>query len=308
MTTPPDSISTLLRLAADGELSPLQAQQVREYLNTNPDAARSIEFERNLRAACARAMGSAVAPAHLRARILSQAAHSQNAQTLPSTQTADIAQALEARGVQTRERSFWQRMTPAVRALAAAILLLVGGTFIYQVANIGTGSASPALAQLSTIADFVGNEHNRCVLDPTTARKFTIHELASAPEAFAAIVGKSPSFPDLASVGLTFLEGGKCHVPGKGQSMHLRFQVGDSPDRVISLFVQSIADETDKLFEPGKSYQLTCKNLPEAQGNPPIIYGWSADGLNYFLVADDAELCESYRRAVGLARPIIPKG
>lgn len=309
MTTPPDLIPTLLRLAADGELSPAQTDQVRAHLEAHPEDADAIDFERNLRASCARAMGSAVAPAHLRARILAQIAQStQTSESSEGTHTADLADALESRAAETRDRSFWRRMTPAVRALAAAVLLLVGGTFIYQVANIGSGSASPALAQMTSIANFVGNEHNRCVLDPTTARKFTIRELTSAPGAFAAIVGRSPTFPDLAGVGLNFLDGGKCHVPGDGQSMHLRFQVGNSPDRVISLFIQSIASESDQLFEAGKSYQLACKNPPKNQDKSPIIYGWTADGLNYFLVADDAELCESYRRAIGLEGPIVPGG
>lgn len=209
-----------------------------------------------------------------------------------------VADRLEARASETRDPRFWNRMTPAVRALAAAVLLLVGGTFLYQMVTLGSGSLSPAqAAHMSEIASFVGTEHDRCVIDPSRAKKFTINELDAAPQLLEQIIGKSISPGDLSLGGLVFRDGGRCAVPGGGESVHLRFDIVDQPGETVSLFIQQVADESDELFEAGKSYELQSDNN-NANG---VVYGWVADGLNYFLVASSRELCEEYRIASGLS-------
>ncbi len=208
-----------------------------------------------------------------------------------------VADRLEARASETRDPRFWNRMTPAVRALAAAVLLLVGGTFLYQMATLGSGSLSPAQAHMSEIASFVGTEHDRCIIDPSRAAKFTISELDAAPQLLEQIIGKSISPGDLSLCGLAFRDGGRCAVPGGGESVHLRFDIVDQPGETVSLFIQAVTDKSEMPFETGKSYELQSDNH-DIQG---VVYGWAKDGLNYFLVASSRELCEEYRIASGLS-------
>lgn len=295
-----ENIAALLRKSADGELSDAEQARLESHLAQNPRDRTRIEFEQQLREACGRALGGTQAPEGLRERVVARLRDEQ-----VHTDELEHARTSQIPAQQTRQRSFWVRVTPMARLAAAAVLLIVAGTFLYQVANIGSGTVSPAQAQhLEEIASFVGEEHTRCVIDPARARKFTIHELDDAPTAFEQLIGTSPSFPELARVGLEFLDGGRCHVPGEGDSMHLRFKMRDNPDRIVSLFIQAVAGDKDRLFEEGKSYELVG---PGESNSGKVIYGWTADGLNYFLVADDAKVCETYRLAVGLAGP-VPAG
>jgi len=288
------SDAALIRAGADGELSDADQARLDALISAQSDIPSRIEFERQLRAACARGMAGVSPPASLRSRIESQITQQRDEDTEQET----LAESLHTRATQTRTRSFWQRVTPSTRALAAAILLLVGGAFLYRVFTISSGSLSPAMAQhVTEIASFVGNEHTRCIIDPTRQSKFTIHELDDTPQEFAQIIGTSPAFPDLIALGLRFRDGGQCDVPGQGPSMHLRFDVVADPDRTVSLFIQRVADQSDEIFKPGKSYQLTSSS-------ERTIYAWTADGLNYFLVSNSKALVESYRIASGLPKPI----
>ncbi len=294
-----ENIAALLRKAADGELTDAERAVLDGHLNRYPEDRNRLAFEQQLRRACGHVLAGSGAPEGLRERVLARVHTEYSSQPVdapPDTHTdADHDR-------QVPPGSLWVRLTPMARLAAAAVLLLVAGAFLYQVANIGSGVVAPAQAEhLDEIASFVGKEHMRCVIDPARARKFTIHELDNAPAAFEELIGSSPSFPELASVGLEFLDGGRCHVPGKGDSVHLRFRMCNNPEKIVSLFIQTVADDTDPLFEEGKSYELV---RPDASEDGKTIYGWSADGLNYFLVADDDNVCETYLRAVGLASPV----
>ncbi len=280
------SVSALLRAAADGELDVDQQARLDAHLREHPQDEARIAFESQLRQACGRVMGPSSTPAGLRDRVVARL-ESEAEQEL-------IAERIEARAAETRNPNFWNRLTPMVQSVAAAVLLLVGGVFLFQVLNIGSGSV--AQAHMSEIATFVGDEHNRCIIDPSRAAKFGINELESAPAILQEIIGKSISPADLAIGGLAFRDGGRCQVPGKGESVHLRFDVVEQPGETVSLFIQQVASESDELFEDGKSYEMKSDNIA---GNR-LVYGWTIDGLNYFLVAQNRELCEDYSIASGL--------
>ncbi len=296
------NLAALLRAGADDELQPDQKAHLDAHLRDHPRDTDRIEFERQLKEACGRVMGPISAPPALRERLIASldriaqdnSPRQEASSTAPAPESVRLAQGVESLSEQTRRQSFWNRMTPAVRALAAAILLLVGGLFLLQVVNVGSGNLSLAQAHMSEIATFVGDEHDRCVIDPSRAAKFNISELDAAPALLEEIVGKSISPANLAFGGLAFRDGGRCHVPGKGDSVHLRFDVVDQPGETVSLFIQRVADESDELFESGKSYELQSDNQGRA------VFGWAADGLNYFLVAKDEALCESYSIERGL--------
>ncbi|MFG0326926.1 MAG: anti-sigma factor family protein [Phycisphaerales bacterium JB037] len=287
-------LAAMLRAAADGELTPQQQARLDAHLATHPADADRIAFEQQLRGACAKAMVGPICPDSLRARIAQIANEA-------TSNEASLAGALGAHAGETRKRGFWLGENRRVlQALAAAVAVLVGGAFIWQVARL----SSPALTESDAgamLASFVAGEHSNCVDDPARASKFTIRELPAAPAMLASILGSEPTLPDLADLGFRFLDAGKCHVPGKGRSAHLRFETDGSalsPRGVsISLFVQE-ARESDLHLEEGRTYVF--EPTIEYAHSAERVYAWRVGGLKYYLVGEDLDICERFRAACGM--------
>ncbi|MCB9845973.1 MAG: hypothetical protein H6811_08320 [Phycisphaeraceae bacterium] len=290
---PTPILASLLRCAADGELNADEQRALEEHLRNHPGDAQRIEFDRSLRDACRRVMQSESAPAGLRDRILATASGAR------AEERDALDAGLSARRGETSRRSFWARSQGRLQLAAAAVLLIVAGVFLFQIARIGTGPSTGAYAE---VAAFVGTEHVACEVDAARAEKMSIHDFSEVPRALSDIVGKSPTLPDLVKAGLTFIDGGECAVPGGGRSMHLRFDavcpISHKPT-TVSLFVQDATDSTLELSE-GASYRLRARGDP----NGSVIYAWRRDGLDYFLVSDLKTVCESVREAAEVPKPI----
>lgn len=297
--------ATLIRCAADGELSAEQHRALADHLAAHPGDEARIEFERGLRSACGQAMGQVRCPDALRARVLAIAAAARASENEGLAATENPA---TVGGAATRERSFWQSawsgggMQRALGALAAAIVLLVSGGFLIQMSRTTPAGFVENDAMLQR-ASFVAKEHRACEIDPSRLAKFTVTELDRAPGQLASLLGAGASMPDLQQAGFEFKGSGECHLPGGGRSAHIRLRSPTLPDGTggctVSLFMQ--AGATDGIdMQPGKAYQLTLP--PDASGSnaAPTIYAWQADGVSYFLVSERQVMCEKVARSVGL--------
>jgi hypothetical protein len=262
-------LAALLRLAADGELTPEQGARLEAHLAAHPEDAERIEFERSLREACSRACcPGCCAPAGLRERIARAAGGDAGAEMIAE---------------RTRSRSFWAVGNLARFAAAAALVLLVAS------AGYLVGRAEPRLAGIesgppngrllaASLARFVRGEHGRCTEGgPAIDSKFYVTEPDAVPAEFADIVGASVSLPTVALAeerGLRFVDAGLCHPPG-GDAMHIRFRT--DTDRLVSLWVQ--LDDGTLGIEDGVTYTM-------GEGAECIRF-WRVDGVRYVLVCPD---------------------
>lgn len=289
--------ATLLRCAADDELTQAQQDQLAEHLSAHPQDEARIAFDQHLRTACSRVMAGASAPADLRQRI--------DAMVHDESNTIEHdAGGIEARASQTRHRSYWLTRK-GISAVAASIALIFGGGLLWSII-LASGPETILAADAAYVTSFVGDEHELCETDPTRVVKFTVSEIDEVPAVLQNILGKTPTLPDLVTSGLRFRDGGECEVPGGGRSVHMRFETDGSigpAGLAVSLFIQRGRPQSVSM-EPDIAYRLSAPTDAEAgQGisdTAMTVYGWYSQGLTYYLVTENAPTAERVRRAVGL--------
>lgn len=281
-------IGALLRLAADGELGPEQMERLEAHLAAHPEDAARIEFERDLRKACARACcGCGCAPASLRERILAGAE--------PAATVGPEA---------TRSRSYW--LTGAIArygALAAMVALVALVSFLAgrvgapeQQAGVEIPSPTPRAVALS-LASFARAEHERCEGGgPAIEGKFSIHDPGAVSEELSSIVGRAVTIPCILRAereGLHFVDAGLCHPP-TGDAMHIRFSTsGELRPPLVSLWVQP--DDGRLAIEDGVTYVL-------GDGGECVRF-WRLNGMRYVLVCPDAAAAPGVREALESPAP-----
>ncbi|MCC7387724.1 MAG: hypothetical protein IT431_03050 [Phycisphaerales bacterium] len=281
-------IAALLRMAADGELPAEQEPRLRAHLAAHPGDAERIEFERRLRAACARACAPETgAPPALRDKVLAR--------------WRETADELGARAARTRSQGFWAgRMLVRFGAVAALIALVA--VVAFQTGRFGQGPTGPGPgATIEQVARFARAEHGRCtgLPDPDNA-KFTVETLDQLGAEFAAFAGRDISLGAVAaaeSQGLHFVDAGRCHLPGGGTAMHIRFRTDGPGEGLISVWAQ--VDGTLEL-EEGLTYK--------AGEGCDCVRLWRVGEVRYVMVCSDdqeqplaekAMACPSQARACG---------
>jgi anti-sigma factor RsiW len=286
-------ISTLLRLGADGELTPEQAATLEAHLAANPADRERLAFERSLRSACARQMQGA-APAGLRDRI--EAALREHAAEPEPVGAVHVAGRIPPNPVVRRRRgSLTNRVLNA-----AAVLVVAGLAVLFLRASL---SQDATVAQAEAVAGFLPAEHSACTIDPDrlTDQDLAVTDLSNVPAAFRPLLGASPSIPDIEALGYRFTGAGPCAVPG-GESVHLMFEAVSERRppgcslRPLSLFIQ----RTDRFnMQPGQTYVV------ESPDDRMTIYAWTSDGLVYYLVADSKGQCSEVMKAIPLRVPAL---
>jgi len=278
----PANVGALLRAAADGELGAEDRQRLEALIHENPELASCVDFERELRGACARAMKteSPACPEAVRARIESMRGGM-------SADGASESVPLRVDGA-TQRRSFWQR-GGALGAMAAA-LLIAGGVLLWNSASFlssapGVGAApSTRVSYAERIGDFVAGEHARCLDERSAQAKFFIDEPSAVRERYTERFGAPVRLPDSVSRSeITFYGAGDCHLPSTPASAHLRFDMPtDGGDPVhMSLFVAP--DPGLMGLEEGVTYAVDS-GACAARG--ASLFVWSVDGLMYVLVTE----------------------
>lgn len=282
-------LAALIRLAADGEISAEQERRLEIELERDPELARRVEAEQMMRSSMQRAFAHGpAAPAGLRDRV---AAAMSNVEL--DTTDADVPSQMASA---TRNQSFWAG--PAARVLAAAAAL----TLVATVFVVSRGSVSPdsAVGNRTRAVQFVASEHGRCVVDIAPgAGKFRVTNAGEMPGLTGDVLGQEITLADLVVNGaenVSFIDAGRCGVPGGGSSMHMRFEVpsetGDAPEK-FSLFVQK--DQGTLELTDGVTYELDPSDGGTIDLKSPSIYVWARDGLVYYLVVDNAKACGAIR-------------
>lgn len=289
-------LGALLRAGADDELNAHDERRLEAHLETNPGDVARLEAERELRNAVARTLSFDAgegASAGLRERIASAMA----AVDVEEHADHSIPESLAS---ETRSPEFWSGARGRLTMAAAAAFLLVASAAIVfnQISPINPFAEQTAgprfFAERTAAASFVAREHTRCLTDDLrTQRKFTVENPELLPTFTGDVVGRELSLADLIAGGATeieFVRGGRCGVPSGGPSMHLRFRLPEYDD-VVSLFIQQ--DQERMGLAEGVTYVVT----PEAP-NSPSVYIWNREGLNYFLVIEKPEECDSVRKSL----------
>lgn len=274
----------LLRAAADDQLSPEQADALAAHLSAHPEDSARIEYEQQLCRACGRVMGDVQTPAGLRDRI--------NAAIAADAEAHDdaLADRLEQQAELTRDRSFWSGVRGQLIAAAAVVVLAVALVVMIQSMRSGPAPGAPSFVQ---IAGFVAKEHNHCDLDPTyTHSKIEVSDPSKLPDYLQSILGTSVQ-DTLFSQDLEIIGAGRCHVPGKGQSVQIRLRSKNGGGEPVSLWLQEDTGELD--IKEGVTYALRAD--PNA---PPCgsILLWKRDGLLYYLVCNGDQTRQQVRQSL----------
>ena len=283
--------AALIRAAADGELTDAQASKLADF---DGSARSRIAFEQGLRGAVASAMGGVETPAGLRDRVLATARAASDEDRL--------AENLESRSVETRDRSFWNGQGRLVGAIAAVLMLAVGAFFVTQMAPSGFGGGADGTAYRTSLARFVTAEHERTLDESSAHKKHVFTNVNDAVEKTGSDLGAAPSVPPCG--GQTKFRGAApCHLPGKGPSAHFQFAVeageGAEP-RTVSLFVRKDGGELP--IEEGRAYRV---NTEACDVEGVAIYVWRARGLMYTFVSSGAHgsICNLMLKDLGIAEP-----
>jgi len=294
------TLAAKIRACADGELKGDECAQLKAYLETHPDAANQLGFERELRSCCERVLNDKpCCPDALRAKISAMCC-GENAETASAAEIGDL---IEQSNDQTRNRGFWLRSS--VISGLAAVLVIAAGVLVFQAANFKPTTPRPGMTiseteYINRMGDFVVREHNRCCNDNAAAAKLVRHDLEEATGYFSGIFGRPLVTPDLSQVEgkVNFYGGGDCHVPSTPRSGHLRFDATDDAGNPVrlSLFIATIPEQELLPMEDGMTYRVRSEACDDAGAR---LFAWKHDGIMYLLVSEASDsLCLSVREVM----------
>jgi anti-sigma factor RsiW len=254
-------IDALVTPFVDGELSTSDEQTVSTHIAACPPCRAKVAAERAVRA-CMRARRSELAPAEAPAALKARCAMLRQ-QAKPS-RVAPIAGGVVARAT-------WRdRFAPF--ALAAALVLAVGGAFLYQ----ATRSSSRVLAAELAL------DHEKCF---RLNRLLGTHDSADTVEAaMSSGFDWNVQLPDTADHDDVALVGSRPCLSGEGKVAHIMYRHNGQP---VSLFML-----------PGETRR---EQIVQVLGHQCRI--WSSDGRTFVLVARESsgdleEMAALLRRTV----------
>jgi hypothetical protein len=168
-------------------------------------------------------------------------------------------------------------------AIAAVGAYLIQGPRVLTIVGI----TEPVSSLRPRLISFLWQEHERCgISEQVAAEKFTVRSLDKVTPQFASYLSAAPDLDGLEKCGLRFLGAGKCSVPGREPSIHLRFDSQGSSelgDVEVSVFIQSAGGALP--LEPGRTCSLVTSQTgaPDGESNDELL-AWKSDGLVYFVV------------------------
>ncbi len=286
----------LLRLAADGELTPYQEVELERHLAAHPGDLRVIEFERKLRRSVADIFSEA-APAVLRERIVAK-----------SHTTRTPRGSLSIYPVSTRLNF---RFSTPLRwlAVAASVAIVAGGTYL-ALRPPGVGPTQPvAISQQYRIAlvSFIGSQHHECELyADMIGVRFKTTQLVDVPREFSRVLGSAPDIGHIEEHGFRLLGAGPCAVPGRGKSVRMVLestadaQSNGGGGSLVSIHIQQDTGELN--LEAGKTYRLVDK-VGSAGVKSPDIFVWRRDGFIYFLTSESKAAMQMALASFGTKEP-----
>ena len=283
----PVSVGALVRAAADGELTATDQRRLDELIADDPGLVESMAFERHLREATGRVMGSVPVPAGLADRVRKAVAADDQ-----------LEESLETLSEQTKRRSFWTRRS-WVGAMAAVLVLGVSAALIFQATRVmRVPLDANQLVYRQQLAGFLTGQHDQCCEDiRNAASKLTLSDPTAFEREMTSKIGLPVVVPTpVDTESIRFAGGGPCHVPGEGPSGHLLYQADFGPE--ISVFVKP--DRGELPLKPGRTYALNTKEcgVPGAR-----ILTLVKDGVMYFIVFNEGPGCQRALEMLGISAP-----
>lgn len=299
------SVGALIRAAADAELTDAQAAQFERLCAERDCTQDRVRFEQTLRECCGRVMQASPACSETlrnKVRALAEQARFDSTEDQDSAAAPRLS-APERLASETRRPGFWRRSS--VMSAAAAVLLMVAGTLIWQASSLQTPPVTPAgwsteqASYRDRISGFVTNEHMRCCRsDKASQAKLVYRDLEAARAHYAQAFGMSQvafAAQPPASGEVRFWGGGDCHVPGARASAHLRFDAVDPEGNPMRLSLFVMPDNQRLPLAEGATYAVSSSACDEAG---VALYAWKADGLLHLLVTEaKGDFCSTVRES-----------
>ncbi len=295
-------LPTLLRAAADGELTAAEQARLDEHLSANEGDQARLAFERGLKTACGRAMGGGRCPDALRASVERIAAESHPA----------YAAGVGARAEETRSASFWSspRFGRVLGAAAAVVLMIgVGAVLVTQSGTGGAptgGAGEPArdlqlVAYRDEITQFVAKEHGRCWESEDAAdRKFKFKDRDAVVSEFRSLLGGEMHIPalDQPVESIVFRGAGRCHLPKTEGSAHLRWDIPATAETKATAVSMFVAPDNGMLeLHEGVTYAV---NTAECGVKGSSVLLWRQDGSLFCLISEtETGACNKFRKQMG---------
>lgn len=262
--------TTILRQYVDGELDPVQTQQVEADLAHDARVQQFVAFERQLRDRVSLTMTDSQAPpAELRDTLINLIRSADLTDDATPDQRLRPAEkssrAVAGRiGPETptpahRPAARWQQIN--VFAVAATLMLVAGVVLVSIYAptiNDYSKDTPQTVVSLDRISEFVQGEHGKCGDGNYREAKAHYHDKAEAREKLSAHLNTTITVFDLSHIlsGYRFIGGGECGVPGADRSAHLVYATdpvlkddGTHSLPMVSVFIEPLTEDLPDLPE-----------------------------------------------------------
>ncbi len=275
-------INQLIRMAADGELTPALKAEFEAHVAANPGDQECVRFERQLRQAVARAMKA-------------------SADEIPAS-TAGAVKASLRRSEAPNPVAEPRRLRFVVPSgLAAGIVLIVSASVIIGIAGQqGWFWRVPELAPVSNpLRDLIQNEHQASASSSADweSRKHS-DSIEAARETIIADLGPSVIIPDWQVYGYDFKGSAASRIPPSGATARqLRYEDRQSGE-VISVWIQKASADARRSLREGTAYILTDRGSSGAAHT----LAWVEADVLYYLRSEDAETGRKLAISMGMPR------
>lgn len=184
----------------------------------------------------------------------------------------------------------WARFGLVAASIGVAAFV---GAYAIQGPRVLTivGIEEPLSSLRPRLVSFLWKEHERCGMnEEIAAEKFAVRSFDKVAPQFATYLSATPDLDGLDRCGLRFLGAGECSVPGRENSIHLRFDSHGSSklgDIEVSVFVQGAGGVL--ALETGRIYSLLKPTDTAIACATDEVLAWKKDGLVYFVVCRSIE-------------------
>lgn len=267
---------------ADGELDVQQNLQVMSEMAQNPDTAKQVLHQQQLRETVKRNMAeqAPALPDTLRSQI----------EAMMVEQPVEQALVTSNKGTNYDGPRVIGRVGNWVPAAVAAVLLIAALPGYFAMTNQGSrpaGSGSVVRAGYSDLIPFSQTQRfarrhvscSRLVDKMLHADKFP-QDLHKVPKAVTDFIGTDP-VPnlDLSAMGYEFSQMGECIIPGD-QSVHLIYRATESSGKADSISLWMRRYDGKPAIDAEQLYVLADETTPH-----PVIM-WRQEGMIYYVAGD----------------------
>ena len=302
-------VQKYLAAFADGELDVQDNLRVLEHARMNPQAARRVMHQQQLRSAVARSMAAQTPalPDAVRAEIEARSrACSDAGRTVRSDVSSEgPGDAIDADTVDM-DQGRVSVLTRIGRWMPAAIAacLLIGAAWLYMFAHAGAQVPADA-RQVEHVSQMLSpavqtaltSRHRTCTstierLVNSTRFPDDVDAMAPVVDAFLGVPGHAYPVLDLNAIGYAFEAAGECRSPGS-RAVHLVYQPTNAATGSISLWISADQGQLDHLAEDWL-YKVADSDTARS------LVVWRHDGMIYYLTGESGAVVEDAARTLAM--------